>query len=66
MQENLEAFVSLLYYTELADTASGFYKRSIREDCEGKCSKRGIVPLKNRNDTSISWQPLRGTDAKIS
>ena len=59
-------YLLILFDTELADTASGFYKRSIREDCEGKCSKKGIVPLKHRNDTSISWQPLQGTDAKIS
>merc|ERR1711971_1230034 len=46
--------------SELADTTGGLYKRSIREDCEGKCSKKGIIPLKHRNDTSINWQPLQG------
>ena len=40
--------------------------RGIREDCEGKCSKKGIIPLKHRNDTSINWQPLQGTEAKVS
>ena len=58
--------LSFNFNTELADTTGGLYKRSIREDCEGKCSKKGIIPLKHRNDTSINWQPLQGTEEKIS